>query len=158
MPPTSQSCMEGRYCSRSTPGIFLANKQPPDESAAYIPERADHLSRIQAKSTRLTPSLRSHAPAHALRLHCGDDCAARLLKGRLETGPHLPEINSRDPPDTSKQPPGEPAKRADPSGCHTSGVVSSLVFECTACNTKVPTSGSGCPTKSLESKFGKLRS
>ena len=32
--------------------------------------------------------------------------------------------------------------------------MSSLVFECTACNTKVPTSGSGCPTKSLESKFG----
>ena len=34
------------------------------------------------------------------------------------------------------------------------GVVSSLDFECTACNTKVPTTGSGCPTKSLESKFG----
>ena len=34
------------------------------------------------------------------------------------------------------------------------GVVSSLDFECTACNTKVLTTGSGCPTKSLESKFG----
>ena len=33
-------------------------------------------------------------------------------------------------------------------------VVSSLVFECTACNTNLPTTGSGCPTKSLEPKFG----
>jgi hypothetical protein len=31
-------------------------------------------------------------------------------------------------------------------------------FECTACNTKVLTTGSGCPTKNLESKFGELRS
>ena len=38
--------------------------------------------------------------------------------------------------------------------CVPSRVVSSLDFECTACNTKVLTTGSGCPTKSLESKFG----
>ena len=37
---------------------------------------------------------------------------------------------------------------------HHGGVVSSLVFECTACNTKVLTTGSGCSTKNLEPKFG----